>query len=80
MNKCRGLLIGFGNVPPLRSLASGLAASENDGINCDVTGKVGSDIQGSLNIVSVRQVTMIKRHQMVHTLQWMNELKPGVKV
>ena len=57
MNKCRGLLIGFGNVPPLRSLASGLAASENDGINCDVTGKVGSDIQGSLNIVYVRQVS-----------------------
>ena len=31
-----------GNVPQLRSLASGLASSEGDGINCDETEKVGS--------------------------------------
>ena len=33
-----------GNVPQLRSLASGLASSEGDGINCDETEKVGSDL------------------------------------
>ena len=69
-----------GNVPQLRSprlrsLASGFASSEGDGINCDETDKVGSDIQRSLDSVSVRNAT-IKRRQMVHTL---NVLKPGVK-
>ena len=64
------------NVPQLRSLASGLAASEGDGINCDEAEKVGSEIQRSLDSVSVRNAT-IKRRHMVHTL---NELKPGVKV
>ena len=56
-----------GNVPQLRSLASGLASSEGDGINCDETEKVGSEIQRSLDSVSVRNAT-IKRRQMVHTL------------
>ena len=65
-----------GNVPQLRSLTSGLASSEGDGINCDETEKVGSEIQRSLDSVSVRNET-IKRRQMLHTL---NELKPGVKV
>ena len=65
-----------GNVPQLRSLTSGLASSEDDGITCDETEKVGSEIQRSLDSVSVRNAT-IKRRQMVHTL---NELKPGVKV
>ena len=65
-----------GNVPQLRSLASGLASSEGDGINCDETEKVGSEIQQSLDSVSVRNAT-IKKRQMVHSL---NELKPGVKV
>ena len=36
----------------------------------------GSEIQRSLDSVSVRNAT-IKRRQMVHTI---NELKPGVKV
>ena len=61
-----------GNVPQLRSLASGLASNEGNGIKCDETEKVGSDIQRSL----VRNAT-IKRRQMVHNL---NELKPGVNV
>ena len=62
-----------GNVPQLRSLTSGLASSEGDGINCDETEKVGSEIQRSLDSVSVRNANR-KRRQMVHT---MNELKPG---
>ena len=65
-----------GNVPQLRSLVSGLASSEGHGINCDETETIGSEIQRSLDRVSVRNAT-IKRRQMVHTL---NELKPGVKV
>ena len=80
MNKCLDWFRSHdpfdGNVPQLRSLASGLASSEGDGINCDETEKVGSEIQRSLDSVSVRNAT-IKRRQMVHTL---NELKPGVKV
>ena len=35
-----------GNVPQLRSLSSGLAASEDDGIKCDETENVVSEIQG----------------------------------
>ena len=60
-----------GNVPQLRSLASGLASSEGDGINCDETEKVGSEIQRSLDSVSFRNAT-IKRRQMMHNM--------GVKV
>ena len=66
----------YGNVPHLRSLASGFASSEGDGINCDETEKVGSEIQRSLDNVSVRNAAT-KRRQMVHTLY---ELKPGVRV
>ena len=80
MNKCLDWFRSHdpfdGNVPQLRSLVSGLASSEGDGINCDETEKVGCEIQRSLESVSVRNAT-IKRRQMVHTL---NELKPGVKV
>ena len=65
-----------GNVPQLRSLATGLASSESDGINYDETEKVGSEIQRSLASVSVRNAT-IKKHQRVQPL---NELKPGFKV
>ena len=65
-----------GNVPQLRSLASGLASSEGHGINCDETEKVGRELQRNLDSVSVRNATT-KRLQMVYTL---NELKPGVKV
>ena len=45
-------------------------------MNCDETEKVGSEIQRSLDSVSVRNATIKRRHK-VHTL---NELKPGVKV
>ena len=47
-----------GNAPQLRSLSSGLAAIEGDGINCDEKEKVVSEIQGSFDIVSVRNTTI----------------------
>ena len=47
-----------GNVPQLRSLSSGLAASEGDGIKCDETERVVSEIQGSFENVSVRNATI----------------------
>ena len=46
-----------GNVPQLRSLSSGLAASEDDGIKCDETENVVSEIQGRFESVSVRNAT-----------------------
>lgn len=63
-------------VVKLRSLASGLTASENDGINCDETEKVGTEIQRSMDNQPVSNAT-IKRKQMVCTL---NDLKPGIKL
>ena len=47
-----------GNVLQLRSLSGGLAASESDGIKCDKTEKVVTEIQGSFESVSVRNVTI----------------------
>ena len=47
-----------GNVSELRSLSSGLAASEGDGIKCDETEKVVSEIQGSVDSVPVRNATI----------------------
>ena len=44
----------------LSSLASGLALREGDGINCDETETVGSEIQRSLDSGSVRKATIIK--------------------
>ena len=40
-----------GNVPQVRSVSSGLAASEGDGIKCDETEKVVSEIQVSFESV-----------------------------
>ena len=47
-----------GNVQQLRSLSSGLAANEGDGITCDETRKVVSEIQGSFDSVCVRNATI----------------------
>ena len=47
-----------GNVPQLRSLYSGLAATDGDGIKCDETEKVVSEIHGSLDSASVRNATI----------------------
>ena len=46
------------NVPQFSSLSSGLAASEGNGIKCDETEKVVSEIQGSFDSVSVRNATI----------------------
>ncbi len=47
-----------GNVPQVRAVSSGLAASEGDGIKCDETEKVVSEIQGSFESVSLRNATI----------------------
>ena len=65
-----------GNVPQVRSVSSGLAASEGDGVKCDETEKVVSEIQGSFENVYVRNATIKERRRMVHTL---SELKPGLR-
>ena len=52
----------FGSHDPfdgnVRSVSSGLAASEGDGIKCDETEKVVSEIQGSVESVYVRNATI----------------------
>ena len=55
-----------GNVPQLRSLSSGLTASEDDGIKCDETEKVVSEIQGSFDTVSVRNATVQETSDCAH--------------
>ena len=47
-----------GNVLQVRSVSSGLAASEGDGIKCDETEKVVSEIQVSFESVYVRNATI----------------------
>ena len=47
-----------GSVPQVRSVSSGLAATEGDGITCDETEKVVSEIQGSFESVYVRNATI----------------------
>ena len=47
-----------GNVPQVRSVSSGLAASEGDGIKCDETEKDISEIQVSFESVYVRNATI----------------------
>ena len=71
MNKC---IDWFGshdpidvNIPRLRYLSSGSAAGEGDGIKCDETEKVVSDIQGSFESVSVRNATIKKTSDGAHS-------------
>ena len=77
MNKCIDWFRSYdpfvGNVSQLRSLSSWLATSEDHGINCDESGRVGSDIRRSLDSLYVRHAT-IKRRHIVHTL---TKLKVG---
>ncbi|MES9882369.1 MAG: hypothetical protein ABW185_15970 [Sedimenticola sp.] len=63
-------------VTQLRSLASGLTASEGDGINCDDTENVGGQLQRSMDNQYVTNAS-IKRSKTIHTL---DELKPGIKL
>ena len=62
-----------GNVPQVRSVSSGLAASEDDGIKCDETEKVVSEIQGSFESVYMSEMQPLKRRRMV------SGLKPGLR-
>ena len=66
-----------GNVPQLRSVSSGLAASESDGIKCDETEKVVSEIQGSFDSVSVRNATVQETSDCAHPEFF---VEAGVKV
>ena len=63
-------------LPMLRSLTTGLTATDEDGINCDQTEEVGEKIQQSLNGVILTRAK-IKRSAHVRTLQ---HLQAGVKV
>ena len=65
-----------GSVPQLRSLSSGLAACEGDGIKCDETKKVVSEIQGSFESVSVRNATIKEKSDGAHP----ESVEAGVKV
>ena len=56
-----------GNVPRLRYLSSGLAAGEGDGIECDETEKVVSEIERSIESVSVRNATIKETSDGAHS-------------
>lgn len=64
------------NEPRLRSLSSGLTASEGDGINCHKTEEIGMAIQKQLDNVKVAEAS-IKRSNKVKSL---DQLLPAVKV
>ena len=55
----------YDNEPLLRSIATGLTATEGDGINCDEAEKIGQDIQAT-----------IKKKDQIKTLEL---LKMGVE-
>ncbi len=60
----------------LRSLSSGLTATDGDSVNCDRTEEVGAKIQHQLDNVGVMEATM-KRSEQVRSL---DHLYPGVQV
>ena len=62
--------------PSLRSLSSGLMASDDDGINCDDAESVGELIQKKLDGVTIEDAT-ISRKDHAKTL---DSLKTGVKI
>ena len=64
------------NEPRLRSLSSGLTATDGDGINCDKTEQIGARIQKQLDNVAVTEGS-IKRSEQVQSL---DHLLPGLKV
>jgi len=64
------------NQPKLCSLSSGLTASEDDGVNCDQTERVGAKIHKQLNNVRVTDAS-IKRSDQVRSLDY---LQPGIQV
>ena len=62
--------------PELRSLSSGLTASDGDGVNCDKVKEVGFLLQGKLDDVKYYEASM-KRTEKVRTL---NHLTKGIKI
>ena len=64
------------NQPKLCSLSSGLTASEDDGVNCDQTERVGAKIHKQLSNVRVTDAS-IKRSDQVRSLDY---LQPGIQV
>ena len=62
--------------PELRSLSSGLTASDGDGINSDAVAEIGQSIQRMLNNVNVLAYSL-KRSMQVRNLV---ELEKGVKI
>ena len=64
------------NVGTLRSISSGITASEEGDINCDDAENVGKEIQKQNDNITVEDAS-IKRKARVKTLQ---SLQPGVKI
>jgi hypothetical protein len=64
------------NEPRLRSLSSGLTASDGDGNNCNKTEEVGVHIRRNIDNMSAVE-TSIKRNDQVRSL---DHLHPGIKV
>ena len=64
------------NEPLLRSIATGLTATEGGGINCDEAEKNGQAIQDQLHDISITEATIKKKDQ-IKTLEL---LKIGVKI
>ena len=60
----------------LRSIATGLTATEGDGINCDKAEKIGQAIQDQLDGISITETTTKKKDQ-IRTLKL---LKMGVEI
>ena len=64
------------NEPRLRSLSTGLTASDGDGVNCQEAEKVGACIQRKLDNVNVH-LASIKRSEQIKSL---DSLFPGVHI
>ena len=64
------------NDPLLISIATGLTATEGDGINCVEAGKIGQAIQDQLDGIPITEAT-IKRKDEIKTLEL---LKMGVEI
>ena len=64
------------NEPLLRSIATGLKATEGDGINRDEAEKIGQAIQDQLDGISITEATIKKKDQ-IKTLEL---LKMGVEI
>ena len=64
------------NEQRLRSLSTGLTATEGDGVNCDKTEQVGEKIQKQLDNVTITEAS-IKRNDKIRSL---DHLYPGIQI